>query len=41
MTNNPREFPPFVKTWRQLYFLVIGALLIEIILFYVLMRWFS
>jgi len=41
MEHNPREFPPFVKTWRQLYMLVMGALVVEIILFYALMVWFS
>lgn len=41
MDYNPREFPPFVKTWPQLYGVVLGALVVEIVLFYVLMRLFS
>jgi hypothetical protein len=33
--------PPFFKTWRTLYWLVIGALLAQIILFYGITRYFA
>ncbi|MFD1140321.1 hypothetical protein ACFQ4C_04345 [Larkinella insperata] len=35
------DLPPFVRSWRQLYMLVIGSLLLEIVLFYGFMRYFS
>lgn len=41
MESNPTELPPFIKTWPQLYWLVMGALLAEIVLFYLLMRWLA
>jgi hypothetical protein len=33
--------PPFVKTWPQLYALVIGTLLVLIVLFYLFMIHFQ
>lgn len=33
--------PPFVKTWPQLYLIVIGTLLLMIILFYAFMIHFQ
>jgi len=30
-----------MRSWRQLYALVIGSLLVEIILFYIFMQYFS
>ncbi|MGM9509976.1 MULTISPECIES: hypothetical protein [Larkinella] len=41
MTQNSTDLPPFVRSWRQLYSIVIGSLLLEIILFYGFMRYFS
>ncbi|WP_262889942.1 hypothetical protein [Spirosoma taeanense] len=41
MSETPPELPPFVRSWPQLYAIVIGCLVVEIILFYVLMRWLS
>ncbi|WP_461099311.1 hypothetical protein [Spirosoma luteolum] len=38
MSDNHSDLPPFVRTWSQLYAIVLGSLLVEIILFYVLMR---
>ncbi len=34
----PNEgLPPFVKTWRQLYAIIVGVLLLLIVLFYAFM----
>ena len=41
MTENSNDLPPFVRTWSQLYAIVIGSLVAEIALFYALMRWLS
>ncbi|CCH53727.1 hypothetical protein BN8_02844 [Fibrisoma limi BUZ 3] len=41
MTDTSSDLPPFVRTWPQLYAIVIGALVAEIFLFYGLMVWFS
>ncbi|WP_255376557.1 MULTISPECIES: hypothetical protein [Spirosoma] len=41
MSEDPTDLPPFARSWPQLYAIVIGSLLVEIILFYVLMRWLS
>ena len=41
MTENPTELPPFVRSWNQLYAIVIGSLVVEILCFYGLMRWLS
>lgn len=41
MSENNTDLPPFVRTWSQLYAIVIGSLVVEIILFYALMRWLS
>ncbi|WP_460674127.1 hypothetical protein [Larkinella ripae] len=41
MTPAPTDLPSFVRSWRQLYLLVIGSLLLEIILFYWFMQYFS
>jgi hypothetical protein len=35
------DLPPFVRSWRQLYAIVIGSLVLEIVLFYGFMRYFS
>ncbi|WP_266367131.1 hypothetical protein [Tellurirhabdus rosea] len=40
MQQDP-DLPPFVRSWRQLYSVVIGSLLLEIGLFYLFMRYFS
>jgi len=41
MPDKSSDLPPFVRTWPQLYAIVIGSLAVEIILFYLLMRWLS
>ncbi|WP_255472417.1 hypothetical protein [Larkinella humicola] len=41
MTQKSTDLPPFARSWRQLYSIVIGSLLLEIILFYGFMRYFS
>jgi hypothetical protein len=41
MPDQPNDLPPFVRSWPQLYAIVVGALVVEMILFYVLMRWLS
>lgn len=41
MPDNPSDLPPFARSWRQLYAIVIGCLAAEIVLFYLLMRWLS
>ncbi|WP_262707816.1 hypothetical protein [Larkinella rosea] len=41
MTQKSSDLPSFVRSWRQLYVLVIGSLLLEIILFYWFMASFS
>ncbi|WP_298609759.1 hypothetical protein [uncultured Spirosoma sp.] len=41
MTRNPTDLPPFVRSWPQLYAIVIGSLVVEMLLFYGLMRWLS
>lgn len=35
---SPNEgLPPFVKTWRQMYVIIVGVLLLLIVLFYAFM----
>ena len=41
MPENPTDLPPFARSWTQLYAIVIGSLVAEIILFYGIMRWLS
>lgn len=41
MPQTPTGLPPFVRSWPQLYAIVIGSLVAEIALFYALMRWLS
>ncbi len=41
MHHDTDDLPPFVHSWPQLYAIVIGGLLLEIILFYGIMVWFS
>ena len=39
---NPNEgLPPFVKTWRQMYAIITGVLLLLIVLFYAFMIHFQ
>jgi hypothetical protein len=33
--------PPFFKSWRPFYALVIGALILQIIVFYAITRYFE
>lgn len=37
MNEDLRDLPPFARSWPHLYGIVIGALAVEIILFYWLM----
>lgn len=40
--RRPNEgLPPFVKTWRQMYAIITGVLLLLIVLFYVFMIHFQ
>ncbi|MGF7214231.1 hypothetical protein GGR92_000371 [Spirosoma lacussanchae] len=41
MSEDHIDLPPFARSWPQLYAIVIGSLLVEISLFYALMRWLS
>lgn len=41
MTDDTNELPPFARSWTQLYAIVIGSLVAEMLLFYGLMRWLS
>ena len=41
MPDNRSDLPPFARSWSQLYAIVIGSLIAEIALFYLLMRWLS
>ncbi|WP_262893404.1 hypothetical protein [Spirosoma profusum] len=41
MPENTTDLPPFVRSWAQLYAIVIGCLVLEMLLFYGLMRWLS
>lgn len=41
MPENPTGLPPFVRSWPQLYAIVLVALLAEMLLFYGIMRWLS
>jgi hypothetical protein len=36
-----RDLPPFIKTWREMYLIVIANLLGQILLFYWITRLFS
>jgi hypothetical protein len=37
----PEGKPPFFKTWRGMYALVLGALVFQIILYYAITRFFE
>ncbi|WP_461100944.1 hypothetical protein [Spirosoma koreense] len=41
MPEPPTDLPPFVRSWPQLYAIVMGCLVAEIALFYGLMVWLS
>ncbi len=41
MSEDHADLPPFVRSWPQLYAIVLGSLALEIGLFYALMRWLS
>lgn len=41
MSPRDPDLPPFVNSWRQLYTIVLGALVAEIIVCYALMTWLS
>jgi hypothetical protein len=39
--NDQEGLPPFVKNWSQMYAFVIGTLIVLILLFYAMMRYFA
>jgi hypothetical protein len=39
--NDHDGLPPFIKSWPQMYAIVIGTLFVLILLFYVMMRYFA
>ncbi len=39
--NENEGLPPFIKSWPQMYALVIGTLFVLMVLFYVMMRYFA
>lgn len=41
MQENPSELPPFVKTWKQFYYLLFFWLVILIALFYAFTKYFQ
>jgi len=41
MPDEFSDLPPFARSWPQLYTIVLGSLVVEIALFYALMRWLS
>lgn len=41
VSNDRDGLPPFVSSWKQLYAVLIGALVLQIVLFYVFMNYFQ
>ncbi|WP_205319194.1 hypothetical protein [Runella rosea] len=39
--NECEGLPPFIKTWSQMYGIVIGTLIVLIVLFYAMMHYFD
>ena len=39
--NEQEGLPPFIKTWPQMYAIVIGTLFVLMLLFYAMMRYFA
>lgn len=39
--NECEGLPPFVKSWNQMYLIVIGTLFLLIVLFYAMMQYFD
>ena len=39
--NTKNNFPPFLKTWQNIYALVAGTLFFLIVLFYVMTLYFA
>ncbi len=39
--NSRDGLPPFIRNWPQMYGVVIGTLFVLILLFYLMMRYFS
>lgn len=39
--QNEQELPPFVKTWRQFYRLLVGWLVFLILIFYAFTKYFE
>ena len=37
----PEGKPPFFRTWRGMYLLVLGALVFQILLYYAITRYFE
>jgi hypothetical protein len=40
MENEEKSKPPFFKTWRDMYLLVLGFLALQIIVYYAITRYF-
>jgi len=41
MKENPNELPPFVKSWKQFYYLLLFWLVLLIALFYAFTKYFQ
>lgn len=41
MLEKDKSLPPFIKSWQQLYWLVVGNLIILILLFYLFGEYFA
>ncbi|MDR0311006.1 MAG: hypothetical protein LBJ21_05420 [Acidobacteriota bacterium] len=39
--DSPEERPPVFRTWRRMYFAVLGNLILLMVIFYILTRVFS
>jgi hypothetical protein len=37
----PEDPPPFLKSWRNVYLLLVGELCLTVLVFYLLVRWAS
>jgi hypothetical protein len=41
LNEKENDKPPFFKTWKGMYWLVMGALLFQIVLYYAITRFFE
>ena len=39
--NEQEGLPPFIKSWPQMYAIVIGTLFVLMVMFYAMMRYFA